>query len=140
MTPSKIPTARRRVSFHQVVVWVPKGIDALWAVEVPLRVLGAWRAQELVMGLPRGSPLLAVLYNIYTKGQANQNSNSLTRAPALADYWLLSKTAGDTHSGLLRLDAAGKSVKMMTGDGPKSIQARPKPCGPSLATQQERYC
>ena len=54
--------------------------------------------QQLTMGLPQGSPLSPVLYNVYTKGLANLNSNGLSRVLTLADDRLIYKTASDTHT------------------------------------------
>ena len=54
--------------------------------------------QQLTMGLPQGSPLSPVLYNVYTKGLEDLNSNGLSRVLTLADDGLIYKTASDTHT------------------------------------------
>ena len=51
--------------------------------------------QQLTMGLPQGSSLSPVLYNAYTKGLADLNSNGLSRVLMLADDRLIYKTASD---------------------------------------------
>ena len=69
---------------------------ALQERKVAMR-LGNWIStpQQLTMGLPQGSPLSPVLYNVYTKGLADLNSNGLSRVLTLADDGLIYKTASD---------------------------------------------
>ena len=56
--------------------------------------------QQLTMGLPQGSPLSPVLYNVYRKGLANLNSNDLSRVVTLADDRLIYKTANGIHTAV----------------------------------------
>ena len=64
--------------------------------------LGNWIStpQQLAMGLPQGSPLSPVLYNVYTKGLADLNSNGLSRMLTLADDELIYKTASDISTAV----------------------------------------
>ena len=41
-----------------------------------------------------------VLYNVYTKGLVDLNSNGLRRVLTLADDGLIYKTASDTHTAV----------------------------------------
>ena len=64
--------------------------------------LGNWIStpQQLKMGLPQGSPLSPVLYNVYTKGLADLNSNGLSRVLTLADDRLIYKTPSDISTAV----------------------------------------
>ena len=74
---------------------------ALQERKVAMR-LGNWTStpQQLTMGLPQGSPLSPVLYNVYTKGLADLNSNGLSRVLTLADDGLIYKTASDISTAV----------------------------------------
>ena len=92
--------------------------------------------QQLTMGLPQGSLLSPVLYNVYTKGLADLNSNGLSRALALAQDVLIYKTASDVHTAVTAVqEQLEKGVTLVPGDSPKSIQARRKPCDAPSTTQ-----
>ena len=52
------------------------------------------------MGLPQGSSLSPVLYNVYTKGLADLNSNGLSWVLTLADDGLIYKTASDNSTAV----------------------------------------
>ena len=74
---------------------------ALQERKVAMR-LGNWIStpQQLTMGLPQGSPLSPVLYNVYTKGLADLNSNGLSRVLTLADDGLIYKTSSDISTAV----------------------------------------
>ena len=57
--------------------------------------------QQLTMGLPQGSLLSPVLYNVYTKGLADLNSNGLSRVLTLADNGLIYKAASDISTAVI---------------------------------------
>ncbi|NQZ78185.1 MAG: endonuclease/exonuclease/phosphatase family protein, partial [Ekhidna sp.] len=61
--------------------------------------LGDWTSEPhtVSMGLPQGSPLSPVLYNVYTKGLADINKNGIARVLTLADDGLIYKTAKDAQ-------------------------------------------
>ena len=74
---------------------------ALQERKVAMR-LGNWIStpQQLAMGLSQGSPLSPVLYNVYTKGLADLNSNGLSRVFTLADDGVIYKTASDISTAV----------------------------------------
>ena len=49
--------------------------------------LGNWSSapHQLTMGLPQGSPLSSVLFNVYTKGLADLNQNGPSKILTLTD-------------------------------------------------------
>ena len=72
---------------------------ALQERKVAMR-LGNWISapKKLTMGLPQGSPLSQVLYNVYTKGLADLNRNGLSWVYTHTDNGLIYKTASDIHT------------------------------------------
>ena len=64
--------------------------------------LGDWSSdtQTLTMGLPQGSPLSPVLYNVYTKGLADLEASGPARVLTLADDGLIYKTAKDSQDAV----------------------------------------
>ena len=61
--------------------------------------LGNWSSvpHQLTMGLPQGSPLLPVLFNVYTKDLADLNQNGPSKILRLADDELIYKTSRDSQ-------------------------------------------
>ena len=57
-------------------------------------------APQPTVGLPQGFPLSPVLYNIYTNGLADLNSNGFSRMLTLADDGLIYKTASDINTAV----------------------------------------
>ena len=67
-----------------------KGRHATWKLDL--------HAPATDNGTSTSPPLLSpVLYNVYTKGLADLNSNGLSRVLTLADDGFIYKTASDTH-------------------------------------------
>ena len=52
------------------------------------------------MGLPQGFSLSPIIYNIYTKGLVDLNSNGLNWVFPLADDGLIYKTASDINTAV----------------------------------------
>ena len=79
--------------------------------KVAIRV-GNWIStpKKVTMGLSQGSPLPPILYNAYTKGLADLNSNGLSRVLTLAEVWLIYKTASDSHTAVTAVQ--GQQEKM----------------------------
>ena len=90
--------------------------------------------QQLIMGLPQGSPLSLVLYNVYTKGQVDLNSNGLNRLFTLADSGLIHKTVTQTQQPPLSRSSWKQCHSGANKHSPKSARARPK------AKQWDKQC
>ena len=56
--------------------------------------------QQLTIELPQGFPLFPVLYNVYTKGLMDLNSNGLSWVLMLVDNGLIYKTASDINTAV----------------------------------------
>ena len=67
-----------------------KGCHATWKLDL--------HAPTTDNGNCTRSALSPVLYNVYTKGLVDLNSNGLSRMLRLADVWLIYKTASDIHT------------------------------------------
>ena len=63
---------------------------------------GDWSStiRKITMGLPQGSPLSPVLYNVYTKGLADLDKNGPARVLILADDGLIYKTTEETNQAV----------------------------------------
>ena len=65
---------------------------------------GTWnmdlQTPQVTTGLPQGSPLYPVLYNVFTKGLADLNSSGLSQMLMLADDGLIYKTASDIQTAV----------------------------------------
>ena len=60
---------------------------------------GNWSSapHQITMGLPQGSPLLPVHFNVYTKGMADLNKNGPSKILTLTDDGLMYKTSRDSR-------------------------------------------
>ena len=60
--------------------------------------LGNWSSapRQLTMGLPQGSPLSAILFNVYAKGLADLKQNEPSKILTEADDGLIYKTSRDS--------------------------------------------
>ena len=111
---------------------------ALQERKVAMR-LGNWIStpQQLTMGLPQGSPLSPVLYNVYTKGLADLNSNGLSRVLTLVEEGLSTKhPVTSAQQSLLSRSSWKRCHIGAKRQSPKSTQARRKPCGAPSTTKQ----
>ena len=100
--------------------------------------LGNWSSapHQLTMGLPQGSLLLLVLFNIYTKGLADMNQNGPSKILTLADDGLIYKTSKDSQEAAEAVQQQLDTSNVMTPDL-SSIQTRHKHCGAHLTTEQQ---
>ena len=64
------------------------------------------------MGLPQGSALSHVLYNVCTKGPADLTDNGLSRVLTLVDVGLIYKIANDTYTAITAVqEQSGKVLQ-----------------------------
>ena len=93
---------KHKVSFT-MTRWIAA---ALLERTVALR-LGDWVSspKQLTMGLPQGSPLSPVLYNVYTKGLADLHHNHISKVLPFADDGMLYKTGKDSQEVAERVQA-----------------------------------
>ena len=105
---------------------------ALQERKVAMR-LGNWIStpQQLTMGLPQGSPLSPVLYNVYTKGLTDLNSNGY----ACGQRAYLQNSQWHQHSSNCCPGAAGKGVTLVPRD---RVRNQPKQgASPVVHPQQQ---
>ena len=97
--------------------------------------LGNWIStpQQLTMGLPQGSTLSPVLYNVYTKGLADLNSNGLH----LRTTGLSTNSQWNRHSSHRCPGAPGKGVTLVPGD---RVQHQPKQGASPVVHPQKHKC
>ena len=87
--------------------------------------------QQLTMGLPQGSPLSPVLYNVYAKGLADLNSNGY----ACGQRAYLQNSQWHQHSSHCCPGAAGKGVTLVPRD---RVRNQPKQgASPVVHLQQQ---
>ena len=102
--------------------------------------LGNWSSapHQLTMGLPQGSPLSLVLFNVYTKGLADLNQNGPSKILTLTDdgAHIIYKTSKDSQEAAEAVQQQLDTSNVMTPDL-SSIQTRHKHCGARLTTEQQ---
>ena len=87
-------------------IWSRHDIDPMGCRSAPGKSsglqLGNWCSvpHQLTMGLPQGSPLSAVLFNVYTKGLAELNQNGPSKILTLVDDGLIYKTLRDSQKAV----------------------------------------
>ena len=96
--------------------------------------LGNWTSapHQLTMGLPQGSLLLPVLFNVYTKGLADLNQNGPRKILTPVDNRLEYKTSKDSKPKQCNNNWIVYPSGVMTPDL-SSIQTRHKHCGANRA-------
>ena len=87
---------------HGVSLTLTRWLAAALQERKVAMLLGNWIStpRQLTMGLPQGFPLSPVLYNVYTKGLTDLNSNGLSRVLTLVDEGLIYKTASDINTAV----------------------------------------
>ena len=111
---------------------------ALQERKVAMR-LGNWIStpQQLTMGLPQGSPLSPVLYNVYTKGLADLKSNGLSRVLTLADDGLIYKTSSDISTAVTAVQEQLEKVSHWCQETESEINpSKAQACGAPSTTKQ----
>ena len=115
-----------------------------WIAGAPLErkvviQLGNWISvpHQLTMGLPQGSPLSEILFNVYAKGLADLKQNGPSKILTEADDGFIYKTSRDSQEAAdamqQQLDADPSGVTTLDHS---SIQTRHKHCGALLITEQ----
>ena len=76
------------------------------------------------MGLPQGSPLSPVLFNVYTKSLADLNQNGPSKILTLADDGLIYKTRRDSRKAaeaVTFFNVYTKGLAYLNQNGPSKI-------------------
>ena len=116
-------------------LWTPTAL--LWLFS---QQLGNWSSatHQLTMVLPQGSPLLSVLYKVYTKGLADRNQTGLSRVLTLADDGLIYKTTRDIQEAAEVVQQQLENVSQWCQDSGSLINpSKHRHCGASLKTKQQ---
>ena len=107
-----------------------KGCHATWKLDLHVPTIDNW-------DFHKAPPCPLVLYNVYTKGLADLNSNGLSHLLTLAVDMLFYKIANDIHTAVTAVQEQLKNCRIgAKRQSPKTIQARHKPCGAPSATKQ----
>ena len=90
------------------------------------------------MGIPQGSPLLLVLFNVFTKGLADLNQNGPCKIPTLAVDGFIYKTSRDSQETAEAVQQQLDSAYQWCQDAGSLISPdkRHKHCGALLTTEQ----
>ena len=101
--------------------------------------LGNWSSapHQLTMGLPQGSLILPVLFNVYTKGLADLNQNGPSKILTLADDGLIQKHQRTLRRQLKQCNNWIVYPSGVTTPDLSSVQTRHKHCGACLRTEQQ---
>ena len=102
--------------------------------------LGNWISvpHQLTMGLPQGSPLSPVPFNVYTKGLAELNQNGPSKILTLADDGLIYKTSTDSRRQPKQCNNNWIVYPNgVTTPDLSSVQTRHRHCGALLTTEHQ---